>query len=319
MVQWEYSEGPGSVAGHKTEFVQYSPTVQFLVHFIRWQAPSLWKVAPAICGPAGGTRKRIAALRKEAVDLETTGPVVPPLSEWTALCETLDSAAVEVSSLKARLAQAEEALEVARAAAIEYKRRQEAGNENARQMSQKLQQASDLELSLDSTIIASPSPEDFRAADDDVVAATDLVTNAEAWQAELDARAECERLTTGALVAIGRAEALNAIVENLTTAAPAELAARSVTIKGLTFTEDGGIALDGVVLDLISGNEGINFCVQVAKRAHPKCKILTVNGLEALDPEELEAFVRFATADGWQLIGTKVQGGELVIELLEAT
>ena len=37
-----------------------------------------------------------------------------------------------------------------------------------------------------------------------------------------------------------------------------------------------------------------------------------------IDPESLEAFVKMATADGWQLIGTRVEAGEMVIELLEA-
>ena len=41
-------------------------------------------------------------------------------------------------------------------------------------------------------------------------------------------------------------------------------------------------------------------------------------GAEQLDPESLEAFVKMATADGWQLIGTRVEAGEMVIELLEA-
>jgi hypothetical protein len=114
------------------------------------------------------------------------------------------------------------------------------------------------------------------------------------------------------------ADELDAIVTTLTTAAPAELAARTEMIKGLTFTDDGGLALDGVVLDLLSGQEAIDFCVQVAKRAHPKCKLLTADKLEQLDPESLEAFVKMATADGWQLIGTRVEAGEMVIELLEA-
>ena len=96
------------------------------------------------------------------------------------------------------------------------------------------------------------------------------------------------------------------------------ITARSATIKGLTFTADGGIALDGVALDLLSGQEAIDFCIRVAKRAHPKCKLLTADKLEQLDPESLEAFVKMATADGWQLIGTRVEAGEMVIELLEA-
>ena len=113
------------------------------------------------------------------------------------------------------------------------------------------------------------------------------------------------------------ADALDAIVTTLTVAAPAELMARTEGIKGLTFTDDGSLALDGVVLDLLSGQEAIDFCVRVAKRAHPKCKLLTADKLEQLDPESLEAFVKMATADRWQLIGTRVEAGEMVIELLE--
>ena len=265
-----------------------------------------------------GTRERIAALRKEAVDLESHGPVVPPLSEWTELCVTLDSATVEVSRLKAKLAQAEEVLERAHSAAIEYKRRQEAGNENTRRMAEKRQQANDLEATLASTAIMAPAESEIKQAALSRDQAEEHRLLVRSARAAHDAIVDAAELGDDATDAEAEADRLNAIVETLTTLAPAQLAARSDTIKGLTFTADGGIALDGVALDLLSGQEAIDFCIRVAKRAHPKCKLLTADKLEQLDPESLEAFVKMATADGWQLIGTRVEAGEMVIELLEA-
>ena len=265
-----------------------------------------------------GTREKIAKLRKDAVDLETHGQVVPPLSEWTALCEKVDSATIEVSRLKRELVQAEEALEESRSAAIEYKRCQEAGNENTRQMSEMRRQAADLEASLASVAIAAPGEAELEAARAELNKAHAHAMLVCRGREAHDALAYAAKLGDEMADAQNAAAALDAIVETLTNVAPAELMARTEGIKGLTFTDDGGIALDGVALDLLSGQEAIDFCVRVAKRAHPKCKLLTADKLEQLDPESLEAFVKMATADGWQLIGTRVEAGEMVIELLEA-
>jgi hypothetical protein len=60
----------------------------------------------------------------------------------------------------------------------------------------------------------------------------------------------------------------------------------------------------------------MTFAVDLCKRLNAKAKILVVDGLERLDPERLEAFVKTATAGDWQLLATKVDAGELVVEAI---
>lgn len=111
-----------------------------------------------------------------------------------------------------------------------------------------------------------------------------------------------------------RAKLLDEIVRTLTTVAPRELAERNNGIPGLTIGET--IALDGIPIDTKSGQEQLQFAVDLAKRARTDGKVLLVDGLERLDDEEFADFVKLAVADGWQLIGTRVTGGELTIEAI---
>ena len=56
----------------------------------------------------------------------------------------------------------------------------------------------------------------------------------------------------------------------------------------------------------------------VARRANARSKILVVDGLERVDPEQYARFVELATAGGYQLIGSRVDRGEVVLEAVTA-
>ncbi len=115
----------------------------------------------------------------------------------------------------------------------------------------------------------------------------------------------------------GEAAELDTTVKKLANAAPSELLAEAQGIPGLSIDGDE-IMLDGKRLDALSGAEQLRFAVEIARRANAKSRILIVDGLERLDPDQMEAFVAMATADGWQLLGTRVSRGDLVIEAIEA-
>jgi hypothetical protein len=106
-------------------------------------------------------------------------------------------------------------------------------------------------------------------------------------------------------------------VKTLTHDAPAALLKASNAIPGLAIDGDT-ILLDGRDIEKLSGAEQMRFAVDIAKRLNASTKLLLCDGLERLDPEQCEKFLAFATADGWQLICTKVAGGERVIEAIEA-
>jgi hypothetical protein len=57
--------------------------------------------------------------------------------------------------------------------------------------------------------------------------------------------------------------------------------------------------------------------VEIKKRANGRSKFIIVDGLERIDADQHDAFVEEATRGGWQLIGTRVERGELVIERLQ--
>ena len=109
---------------------------------------------------------------------------------------------------------------------------------------------------------------------------------------------------------------LDATVKRLANEAPAELLSSADGIPGLTVDGDE-VKLDGKSLDALSGAEQLKFAVEVARRANGKTKILVCDGLERLDTEQLDAFVRHATRDGWQLIGSLVTGGALEVVAIE--
>ncbi|MES2339276.1 MAG: hypothetical protein V4537_14375 [Pseudomonadota bacterium] len=115
-----------------------------------------------------------------------------------------------------------------------------------------------------------------------------------------------------ASLAAGR---LDEVVTKLSTVAPAELATRTGII-GLAINGDE-VSLDGVAIDALSGAEQMRFAVEVARRANAKAKILVVDGLERLDGARGIEFVKMATADGWQLIATRVGDGGLEFNAIE--
>lgn len=115
-----------------------------------------------------------------------------------------------------------------------------------------------------------------------------------------------------------RAAKMTTAIEAFRTTVPAELLAKSNGIPGLE-VRAGAIYLDGKSIDGLSQQEQMSFAVDLAKRLNRGSKILVVDGLERIDADEIAAFYKLATADGWQLIGTRVERGELVTEAIEVT
>jgi len=108
---------------------------------------------------------------------------------------------------------------------------------------------------------------------------------------------------------------LDETVKRLTKDAPADLLRTCEGIPGLALEGDE-VKLDGKSLDMLCGAEQMRFAVELARRANEKIKILVVDGLERLDPELMDVFVAEATRDGWQLLATRVDRGDVVIEAL---
>jgi hypothetical protein len=127
--------------------------------------------------------------------------------------------------------------------------------------------------------------------------------SAEARLAE--ARAAVEAASKKSHDAAARAASLDATVRTLTHDAPAALLAAANAVPGLGIDGDT-ITLDGVALDRLCGAEQLRFATDIARRLNAKSKLLVVDGLERLDGVQRAEFIKHATADGFQLIATRV-------------
>lgn len=178
-------------------------------------------------------------------------------------------------------------------------------------------QADTQEQTIAAMAVAAPTDEEMEAAAQAAQAArAALLATAEA-QAARQAEDNLAAAQVAAKQAEVLAEGLNRAVVALAKDAPAAVLAGADSIPGLAVRGDE-VFLDGVALKSRSGAEQMAFAVQVAKRLNAKSRILVVDGLERLDPAQREEFVRQATADDWQLLGTVVTRGELVFGAIES-
>lgn len=112
------------------------------------------------------------------------------------------------------------------------------------------------------------------------------------------------------------AKRLDGVVHALTVDAPADILRESAGPPGLELAGDE-IKLNGVSLDHLCGAEQMQFAAQIAAALAPGAGFIVVDGLERLDPEQLDAFVAAACAGGRQLFGSLVAAGELVLAHVE--
>lgn len=173
-------------------------------------------------------------------------------------------------------------------------------------------QAAQLEQALCALPIA-PSEAQFVEVEQRVAKAAALVeyaTKASALMAQAESVDKAKALLKSAQE---DAAALDRSVKALADEAPTALLAAADGIRGLAIDGDD-IFLDGVSLDLLSGQERLFFAIEVAKRLNAKSKLLCVDGLEALDAAHRKAFIGRATEGGFQLIATRVSdlGGDPV-------
>jgi hypothetical protein len=267
---------------------------------------------------AAGTRAKIAALLEQAKTKEQNArPAVPAEDVVRAETEQKE-AGDEGSRLRDLLAEAELRKRRADSVMSDIAAQNEIHQQYMAAAAKLRTQASDLEASLAATSIVAPDELDFAAVEASIVEARRHADLVRSVRAEDEAVVKAASLFDELEAAQREAGDLDVIVKRLTTDAVSELAARTQMIPGLTFPDDeDDIALDGYVFHVLSDSERIELCVELAKRLNPKGKLLRVNGLEQFDDDSLEDFVRMATRDGWQMIGTRVERGELRIVAIE--
>lgn len=117
--------------------------------------------------------------------------------------------------------------------------------------------------------------------------------------------------------AVGEAEKLDAVVKRLSSEVPAMLIAKAkLPVEGLAVTEDG-ITLNGVAIENLSASEQLRFALTVVRSLNQTLKVICIDGVELLDKENFEVFLKEIENDDFQYFVTRVDGdtkGGIVIE-----
>lgn len=258
-------------------------------------------------------RGKVAELREEAKALESTAGEAIETDE---IVENVQSATDAVVDLEKQLEESRAAL---RKLSDQLATARTANDNRQRALLRVADlrgQADTLAVALEAATITAPSSEELLGAKASLAAANVLVERAHCQAKVLDATRACTEAKVTAKACQSDADELDAVVKRLTNDAPSDLLKSAEGIPGLTLSGDE-VLLEGKSLDALSGAEQLKFAIEIARRANQKSKILVVDGLERIDDDQREAFVKYATRDGWQLIGSLVTGGELVVAAIE--
>lgn len=118
-------------------------------------------------------------------------------------------------------------------------------------------------------------------------------------------------------VAMGEADKLDKVVKALSKEVPEDLIKKAaLPVEGLTIVGDD-ILINGVNIDNLSSSEQLKFGLQVVRALNGEFKVICVDGIESLDAESFEFFLKAIEEDDYQYFVTRVDGASehsIVIE-----
>lgn len=118
-------------------------------------------------------------------------------------------------------------------------------------------------------------------------------------------------------VAVAEADKLDAVVVKLTKEVPQELVKKAqLPVEGLTITDDD-ILISGKSLDNLSSSEQLKFALNIVRKLNETFKVICIDGIETLDKDNFELFLKEIESDDYQYFVTRVDGdvkGGIVIE-----
>jgi len=108
--------------------------------------------------------------------------------------------------------------------------------------------------------------------------------------------------------AIEEADKLDAVVTKLTKEVPQELIAKAeLPVEGLTVTEND-VLINGISLDNLSASEQLRFALNIVRKLNETFKVINIDGIETLDKDNFEAFLKEVEGDDYQYFLTRVDG-----------
>lgn len=113
-----------------------------------------------------------------------------------------------------------------------------------------------------------------------------------------------EELTT----AMKEAEKLDVVVKKLTKEVPEDLIKKAkLPVEGLTIDGDD-IKINGVSLDNLSSSEQLKFGLEIVRALNGDFKVICVDGIETLDKESFQFFLKEIEGDDFQYFVSRVDG-----------
>ncbi|RTL06399.1 hypothetical protein EKK58_05460 [Candidatus Dependentiae bacterium] len=281
------------------------------------------KLAHAANEKTAATKQRIETLNAKRTELRAL--------TWSDQAKADEAAAADAHAVALRVhTEASEAVEKARAAlrlAEEHERQaridldKRAEQHSALKAQRDLiakneadakaidEQIDALESAIGAATQAAPGQDEMVEADGKVAVLAARLALAKDAVALRSARGAYDATQSEASRAKQAAELLDTLVHRWQTTIPAEAFAKYSGIPGLSFGDD--VMLDGIPIGQLSGRERLQFCIEIARRGNTKSRMVVQDGLEAVAPDILPYFLTQATRDGYQLIVTRVDRGEL--------
>lgn len=138
----------------------------------------------------------------------------------------------------------------------------------------------------------------------------------EAKLAEIDATNEMVRTNAAKAKAEAEADGYAEQYKGLTEQIEEQRAARIALLDGANLPlpglmVDGGVlTYDGMTWGDMSGSDQLKVATAIVRAIKPECGFVLVDKLEQMDLQTLEAFGKWAEAEGLQIIGTRVSSGD---------
>lgn len=150
---------------------------------------------------------------------------------------------------------------------------------------------------------------EFDYSDDMVLAA------AEEALAKLESQREivftvkrAEEVRSELTIAMQEAEKLDVVVKKLTKEVPEDLIKKAkLPIEGLIIDGDD-IKINDISLDNLSSSEQLKFGLQIVKALNGEFKVVCIDGIESLDKESFEFFLKEIENDDFQYFVSRVDG-----------
>ena len=141
-----------------------------------------------------------------------------------------------------------------------------------------------------------------------ISAAKETLTKLESQRELVFTVKRAEEVRSELSIAMEEAGKLDVVVKKLTKEVPEDLIKKAkLPIEGLTIDGDD-IKINDISLDNLSSSEQLKFGLEIVRALNGEFKVICVDGIETLDKESFELFLKEIEDDDYQYFVTRVEG-----------